>query len=292
MGSSRRLLLLATLIVIGAWLRTLPAANHASTLARWWASTQPAIATLYFSDGRFLVPVSRRLGSTADVPRATLQALLDGPAPHTKLTGVIPHGATIRALAVNDGTATVDLETDSGVVSGGHPATTAIVQTLTALPGITLVTLTVNGAPVVTHARRTPLLYYASSSGLTAVDPSTSTTARDVLDAFLSGPADPSLTGLPSDIRLLRYEEDATRGALTLHFSYTESLRTLAVEKPDVTRFVLLGLITTLTDVAGVHTVTLNFGGQSRLGLGQCSDLLRVPQPKPHLLNDERLLGT
>jgi spore germination protein GerM len=293
MGSPRRLILFAALIVIGVGLHTLPAVGNGSNFAHWLAWTQPTIATLYFSDGTFLVPVSRRLGSTDDVARAALRALLDGPAPHTNLTTFIPSGTAIRSLAVNEGVATVDLKTRPDVVFTEHPAITAIVQTLTSLPGITMVTLTVNGAPVVTHARRTPLLYYASSNGLAALEADRSSIAtREALDVFLRGPADSTLIGLPSDVRLLKYEEDAARAAVTLDFSYTDSLRTLASEKPDVMRFVLLGLIATLTDLADVHTVTLNFGGHSRLGLGQCSDLLRVPQPRPQLLNDERLLGT
>jgi hypothetical protein len=40
-----------------------------------------------------------------------------------------------------------------------------------------------------------------------------------------------------------------------------------------------------------VRKVQIDFEGQTRLGLGQCSDLLRIPQPRPQLLNDERLLG-
>jgi hypothetical protein len=40
-----------------------------------------------------------------------------------------------------------------------------------------------------------------------------------------------------------------------------------------------------------VQAVRIDFEGRTRLGLGQCSDLLRVPQPRPELLNDERLLG-
>ncbi len=53
---------------------------------------------------------------------------------------------------------------------------------------------------------------------------------------------------------------------------------------------VLLGLITSLTEFSPVRTVRLDFEGRTRLGLGQCGDLLRTPQPRPESLNDERLL--
>jgi len=56
-------------------------------------------------------------------------------------------------------------------------------------------------------------------------------------------------------------------------------------------RLLLLGLIASLTEFPSVGAVRLDFEGQSRLGLGQCSDLLRTPQKRPELLNDERLLG-
>jgi hypothetical protein len=64
----------------------------------------------------------------------------------------------------------------------------------------------------------------------------------------------------------------------------------LALDKPERMRLVLLGLIATLTEFPVVRTVQIDFQGQTRLGLGQCSDLLRTPQPRPQLLNDERLL--
>jgi hypothetical protein len=91
-------------------------------------------------------------------------------------------------------------------------------------------------------------------------------------------------------VKLLSYEHDPQEGSLSLDFSYTPSVRALAIERPDRMRTLLLGLITSLTEFPGVRTVRLDFEGQTRLGLGQCSDLLRSWQPRPALLNDERLL--
>jgi spore germination protein GerM len=132
-------------------------------------------------------------------------------------------------------------------------------------------------------------LYYASANGLVAV-PTSISSPRAALEAFLSGPSDPELTGFPSDVRLLSYEYAETNRSLSLNFTYTPSIRTLALDKPERMRLVLLGLIASLTEFPGVRTVQLDFQGQTRLGLGQCSDLLRSPQPRPQLLNDERLL--
>ena len=141
------------------------------------------------------------------------------------------------------------------------------------------------GAP----STRTPLLYFASASGLVAI-PVMALNPRDALQVYLSGPPAPELTGLPADVRLLAHEYNSADRLLSLKFSYTPSLRALAMDRPERMRTVLLGLIATLTEFPEIRTVQLDFGGQTRLGLGQCSDLLRTPQRRPTLLNDERLL--
>lgn len=131
---------------------------------------------------------------------------------------------------------------------------------------------------------------YPSANGLVA-SPAPATEPRAALAAYLSGPPAAELTGVPSDVRLLAYDFDAATGVLSLGFTYTPSMRTLALERPDRMRFLLLGLIASLTEFPEVRAVQLDFGGQGRLGLGECSDLLRTSQPRPALLNDERLLA-
>ena len=247
------------------------------------------MVTLYFADGPFFVPVSRQMSAVGDVPRAVLQALLTGPSARSGLTSPIPHGVDIRSLKLADGVAHVDL---SAAFAGGHDteaAQTAILETLTALPGVTSVALRVEGKSLTEARKRVPLLYYASANGLVAV-PSLATTPPDALTMYLSGPADPELTGLPPDVRLLRHDYDPARGLLSLNFTYTPSVHALALDKPERMRLALLGLIVGLTEFPEVRAVKLDFEGHTRLGLGQCSDLLRTPQPRPRLLNDERLL--
>ena len=90
---------------------------------------------------------------------------------------------------------------------------------------------------------------------------------------------------------MLQYDYDPSEALLSLNFTYTPSLHELALEKPERIRLALLGLIVSLTEFSEVRAVQLDFEGHTRLGLGQCSDLLRTPQPRPELLNDERLLG-
>jgi spore germination protein GerM len=225
-----------------------------------------------------------------ELPSVVLRALLSGPDVRSPLKSWIPSGTEIRSFSLSGGMAHVDL---SGTFLEGNSrpdlAEAAVIETMTALPGVSSVALSVEGNAVVTSANRTPLLYYASANGLVAV-PASISGPRAALEAYLLGQADPELTGFPADVRLLNYNYDQANHSLSVNFSYTSSIRTLALDKPERMRLVLLGLIATLTEFPEVRTVQLDFQGQTRLGLGQCSDLLRTPQARPQLLNDERLL--
>jgi spore germination protein GerM len=281
---------LAAVLGIGLWLRSLSPATSALRLANWWPWTRTTAATLFFADGHFLFPVSRRMPANDDLPHAVLQALLGGPRAGAGLQPSVPSGVQIRSIQLADGLAQLDLsaaflEKDADL----SMAQAAIVDTMTALPGVSSVTLSVEGKLITESARRTPLLYYPSAKGLVAVRGS-AVDPRSALAAYLSGPDDPELTGFPSDVRLLNYAYEPIDRRLALRFTYSSSVRTLALERPERMRALLLGLITTLTEFPEVRTVQLDFQGQTRLGLGQCSDLLRTPQPRPQLLNDERLL--
>lgn len=286
---TRTILGLVLLVGAGFGVRNLPQ-KVSPGLAGWWPWTTTTVA-LYFPDGRLIVPVSRRMTRNAELPRATLQALLAGPAAGTGLKSPIPRGVEIRSFELKEGVAHIDLSPAVlGEPSQRRAAETAIVETMTALPGVTSVTLSLDGKPLVTSARRVPLLYYASANGLVAV-PVSATAPRAALATYLSEAPEPGLTGLPSDVRLLAYEHDTGDGLLSLTFSYTPLVRTLALEQPGRMRLLLLGLIASLTEFPSVRAVRLDFEGQTRLGLGQCSDLLRTAQPRPELLNDERLLA-
>lgn len=243
---------------------------------------------MYFTDGDRLFPISRRIPVTDDLPRATLQTLLDGPGAGSGVTSPIPEGMRIRALSVAEGVARIDLSPgESDPLPGAAQA--AIVETMTRVPGIRAVMLNVDGNTLAMSSTRQPLLYYASPKGLVAVRAGAGS-PRDAVTRYLSSAPD-GLTGIPRDVRLKSYAYDRREGQVSLDFTYTPSIRTLAIEKPDVMRFVLLGLVTSLTEFPDVRTVRIDFEGRTQLGLGECSDLLRTPQPRPRLLNDERLLG-
>jgi spore germination protein GerM len=288
-GTPRRfflLLALALAIVAGIWLRTLPAGSLLAVgPLRGRGGTT---VNLFFPDGPFLFPVSRRFQANDRLPRVVLEALLAGPRASGRLQKVIPPGIEVRSFSVVDGVARIDLSRDPGRGDEAQRALAAITATLTRIPGVRSVAVDVQGRPVVMAASRTPLLYFAAADGLVAV-PTDAGDARAALAAYLSGPPAPGLTAVPSDVRLLKYDA-ASGGEVSLGFTYTPSMRALALEQPGRTRMLLLGVIATLTDFPVVNTVRIDFGGQSRLGLGECSDLLRSPQHRPALLNDERLL--
>lgn len=281
---------LIAVLTAGFWLRSLSLGKIAFRFAGWWPWARTATITLYFSDGQSLFPVSRRMPVSNDLASPVLRALLAGPDTRSSLKSWIPSGTEIRSVNLAGGTAQIDLS--AAFLNGNirpELAKTAVIETMTHLPGVNSVALSVEGKPVITSSTRIPLIYYGSANGLVAL-PVSASGPRAGLDAYLSGPSDTELTGFPPDVRLIAYNYDQTARSLSLNFTYTPSIRELALDKPDRMRLVLLGLIATLTEFPEVRTVQLDFQGQSRLGLGQCSDLLRTPQTRPQLLNDERLL--
>jgi spore germination protein GerM len=280
---------LITVIAVGIWIRTLPAGQLLPPGFRLVGWRQTTTINVYFADGAYLFPVSRRLPTSDQLPRVALEALLAGPGRSGKLRSATPPNVDIRSFSVTDGIARIDLSRGLGAGDAERMALAAITETMTGVPGVTAVVVSVQGQSVGEGASRTPLLYFPSADGLVAV-PHNSADARAALSAYLSGPPTSETTGIPSDVRLISYNYDAGDRLLSIGFTYTSSLRTLALEKPDRTRMLLLGLIASLTEFPDVRAVRLDFGGQSRLGLGECSDLLRSPQPRPALLNDERLL--
>ena len=281
---------IAAVIAIGLWLRNLSPAASTAGLAHRWPWTRATTVTLYFADGQFLFPVSRQLPASEGLPRAVLQALLAGPRAGTGLKNPIPEGVQIRSVQLAGGLARIDLSRAFlGNDSRTKAAETAVARTMMSLPGVSSVVLSVEGKPLGDPAKPVALLYYPSANGLVAL-PASSENPREALTEYLAGPAGSELTGLPRDARLLAYDYDPGDGLLSLNFAYSPSVRSLALDRPERMRLLLLGLITTLTEFPEVRAVRLDFQGQTRLGLGQCSDLLRAPQPHPQLLNDERLL--
>ena len=78
-------------------------------LAAAWPWGTTTTATLYFVDGRFLFPVSRRMPASDDLPRAALEALLAGPSAGSGLTSPIPPGVEIRSFKRRHGACSVSV---------------------------------------------------------------------------------------------------------------------------------------------------------------------------------------
>jgi hypothetical protein len=194
----------------------------------------------------------------------------------------------IRSVEVTGQTVRVDV---SGQWLSGDPeaAAAALVATMTALPGVARVTLSVDGQTLLEAVGRTPLLYYPSARGL-AARTTTAVDAAAALTEYLHPPLEADWDGLPRDLRVVSYRGQPD-GLLLVTLSHTASLRALALREPTRVRLAILGLIASLTEFPEVRAVQLDFEGRTLLGLGECSDLLGTPQGRPALLNDERLLA-
>ncbi len=249
-----------------------------------WAA-RPA-ATLYYPDaaGRFLVPISVALAGDPADPGALVAALAAAPPAGLGLRPLIGDGGAAREVTLEGGAARLDVT--AGGVGDAPLARLALAQTLAAWPGGAAAELMLEGAP----AEAGRLLHYVAGELIVAV-PTDAAGPRAALEAYLAGPADAGLTGLPAEVRLLGYALDGRNGLLRVELSYGPAVQALATERPETMRRALLGLIATLTAFPEVQAVMLDFEGHARLGVGQCADLLRTPQTRPEALNDARLLA-
>lgn len=96
--------------------------------------------------GLFLVPVTRPVASAAELSSAALEQLIGGPAAgESGLKGVISSGVRVQRLSIEGKTAVVDFSADLAQAENLDAAVGAIVLTLTELPDISGVKLTVDG---------------------------------------------------------------------------------------------------------------------------------------------------
>lgn len=107
---------------------------------------------LYFpsAGGRLLVPVTRTVFSTADLPTAILE-LAKGPKSDSGLESPLPPDCGIRSVTIRDGVATIDFTAAFMAVlagdDGGKQAIRAILFTASQFPGVKQVRLLVDGEP-------------------------------------------------------------------------------------------------------------------------------------------------
>ena len=287
--SRRRLwVVLATaVVVIGVAGRTLvadgSAAGFLGGLLPWLDGTT---VTLYFGDdsGSYMVPVTRTLTGDDESPQALVEALLAGPGEGSGLLSLIPDGTVVRMVSFDGRALEVDVSPEYAA-SRSILADEALLQTLGSWPGAEEVSITVDGRPL--QAAPGHLLYfYEQARDRLVATPTPASSVSEILDAYLTGPSDDRLVGLPADVEVLELRSAPGSSLLRLDMTYTSSVRTFALEDGDAMRRVLEGLLATLTTgFSDTRYVYLDFEGQATLGLGQCSNLLRRAQPPPSVLN-------
>lgn len=294
-------------LLTGAILRSFADQPVVADLRAWLPWFNQPTVTLYFPDrsNKLLIPVTRPVASAEDLPQVALDELRRGPQADSPLQSALPADLTVTLTTVAAGVAYVDLA--GAAVSALDEQATAVVtqsleQTLLALPQLDQVVFTVGGRPwtaltdaqAEATARQDALFYYVYGAYLAPVTVAMQGEGdllQQVVQAYLQGPpAEQPLTGLPPDTRLLALTFNQENGLVYVNFSYTQAVRNLALADPNRMRLLLTALIYTLTEQPGVKAVMLDFEGQSQLGLGQCSSLLRTPQLRPAILNDERAI--
>lgn len=263
-----------------------------SAFVRWLPWLDRTSVTLFFTDasGQRLVPVSRTVSQEQAMPAELVAALLAGPDPGSGLTNPLPPGTTVESVVLSNGTLTVDL---GGAFDAAAPflAQEAVLQSMRSWPGVTAAILTTDGTPLDTNTSGHLLYFYDEALDMLVAQPTNLIRPGDVIDAWLQGPSDADLMGLPPDISAIGVELGSNE-LLTLELTFTDSLREFAVDHPESVRRVLEGLIATFnTGFPDVGAVLLDFEGQNALGLGQCANLLNTAQTMPDVLNDERLLA-
>jgi len=286
------LIVVIAALVAGMGARWVASSAEGSTLADLLPWSRPTPVTLFFLDasGEHLVPVSRSLQRDEASPSALIEALLAGPAGGSGLIPSVPTGTRALSITLEEGHLTVDLSRE--FISASTLGHTAVHQSLSSWPEAASVAIEVEGDAMATgQADETLLFFYNEERDMLIASLVKDREPRDVLAAYLDGPTESGLVGLPLDVSLLSFSFSHENGLLALDFTYRDSVREFATDHPDAMRRVLEGLIATMVSFPEVDAVRIDFEGHNTLGLGQCADLLRTPQVLPDVLNDERLLS-
>jgi spore germination protein GerM len=283
--------LVALALLVGFLARTVAVDGSDSPLLSWLPWNSRTTVTLFFGDsnGEYLVPVSRTVSGEEAEPAALVDSLLAGPEAGTSLVGLVPTGTEVQSIDFADGQLAVDLggtySEDADLLSAE-----AIYQSMRSWPDVTEVTVTVDGQLLETNTTGHLLYFYDEGLDRLVAQTTNRVRAEDVVLAYLDGPSDTDLIGLPAEVQLLSTELGSNE-LLTLRFTFPDELGEFAVDHPDSVRRVLEGLIATFnTGFPDVGGVLLDFEGHNALGLGQCANLLNTVQQMPEVLNDERLL--
>ena len=278
------------LFLLGGLARSVAIDGSNSILVRWLPWMQRTEVTMYYADEArdALVPVSRSLARDATVEDFVI-GYLEGPARDTGLVSPMPAGLELAAVTVDESVLRADFAGDHTALN--RLGREALRQTLLSWKGVETVTVAVDGMAVDGPTAHL-LFFYDEARDMLVAEPVDLDAPRDVLAAYLAGPQDAGLVGLPGDVELISFEYDPSRELVRLDFTFTDLVSDYALDHPQATRRVLEGLIATMTiGFPQFEGVYLDFEGRSALGVGQCADLLRNLQVAPETLNDERLLA-
>lgn len=288
----RTVLLIVAAVVLGYLGRSVAVDGADSVLLRWLPWNARTSITLFFGDTEsdYLVPVSRTVSRGDADPEVLVEMLLAGPEPDTGLVSLLPPGTVAREVSLDDGSLTVDLS-GAYATAASFLAHEAAYQSMGSWPDVVDVQITVDGVPLETNTTGHLLYFYDEAKDRLVAQTTNRVRAGDVLQAYLDGPDDPALIGLPAEVEALDVEL-ASNDLLTLSFSFPAELRSFAVSHPESVRRVLEGLIASFnTGFPEIGAVRLDFDGHNALGLGQCANLLNTAQQMPETLNDERVLA-
>jgi len=289
-GRTWSMILVIAALLAGLLGRSLVTDGSNSFLVSWLPWLGRTSVTLFYGDGEYLVPVSRKVPRDETTPQALVDALLAGPANGTGLINLVPEGTVVRSVSIDGSYLSVDL---SGTYANEASPLSheALYQSMRSWPGVDQVGVTIDGVPLETNTSGHLLYFYDETLDMLVAQTTNRVRVGDLLAVYLQGPDDSRLIGLPADIESLSIDL-ASNDLLTLGFTFRESLREFAVDHPESVRRVLEGLIATFsTGFPEVGGVLLDFEGHNTLGLGQCANLLNTAQLMPEILNDERLLS-
>lgn len=274
--------------------------------------------TLYFAteDGRYLVPVARRVAEEELSPARALEELLAGPRAGPELRPTFAAGAAGAELSVTGDRARVELPAGAVAGVGLARAIDALVLTLTEFREVESVEVWVGGQPVGADGTvvRQPVglgrpavnpetpeasaggveLYFAHGTVDRYLVPVTRAVPPDrlgpeaALTELLAGP----LAGsglerpLPPDVRLLggRVEDGLAIG------DFDNRLSDAFILAGDDAEFMRTAIIATLTALPGVEGGVIEINGLRR-HLYACRAVApETPQARPWVLNDEHYL--
>ncbi len=224
---SRRLklvLVIVTALALGVLGRALADGNlENSFLADVMPWMRGTSVTLYFGEpsGRHIVPVTRTLSGDQESPGGLVEALLGGPAEGTILLNAMPDGTTALSASVEGSTFSVNLSA-AYLAARPPPLDEAVVQTLMSWPGVDDVQIAVEGDVLALTGSSGHLAYFFERErDMLVATPIGGRSHRELMAAYLRGPDDPGLVGMPADVRVTSLQSAPGSGLLVVDLTYT-----------------------------------------------------------------------